>query len=141
MKNAKFWIAVLVSGVAANIIDAIVFGLIVTPAYFAKLPDLFNQNISPVWFIILDFIWIFIFACVYDKVYNSFSGGVKGGMMWGLYGGIFCTFPTWISLHLMFKGFPYDLSWIFTIYMIIWYVINGAIIGAIYKKSGSPQTA
>ncbi len=37
-------------------------------------------------------------------------------------------------MHLMFQGFPYRLSWIWIVLGIAWYVISGAIAGALNRK-------
>jgi D-alanyl-lipoteichoic acid acyltransferase DltB (MBOAT superfamily) len=44
------------------------------------------------------------------------------------------NFPGNIMLHLMIKGFPYGLTWIFTIVGIIEMTAMGAIAGALYAK-------
>lgn len=141
MKSGKFWIAVLVGGIVANILDFIVQGLVLNNVYYAQMPELFNTGTSLIWYIIGDFVAVFVFAWVYDKVAGSFEGGPKGGMMCGLYAGILVNFPTWIFMHLFIKGFPYGLSWISTIYGIVWYIIIGAILAGLYKKGAAVQLA
>lgn len=135
MKSGKFWLAVLVSGVVVNILDFVLHGMILQNAYYGKMPEVFNPPGNPVWFIIGDFVTMLVFTWVYDKVYRSFWGGAKGGAMFGLYAGVLESFPTWIFMHLVIKGFPYSLSWIWTINGIMWGVIAGAVVGAIYKKA------
>ena len=44
------------------------------------------------------------------------------------------NFPSNIFLHLLIQGFPHALSWIWTIYDIVWYVVLGAIAGAMNRK-------
>lgn len=135
MKSSKFWIAVVVTGVVMNVVDFLVQGMWFGTMIYSKFPDLFSMNPSAMpFYIIGDFITVLVFAWVYDKVYASFGGGAKGGMMAGLYAGVLANFPTWIFAHLTFKGFPYSVSWIFTIYGIVWYIIAGTIVGAMYKK-------
>lgn len=134
MKSSKFWIAVVVAGVVMNIVDFLCQGMMFTKMYYEKLPDLFITTGNPVYYIVGDFVSVLVLAWVYDKVYSSFGGGSKGGMMFGLYAGILASFPTWIFAHLMFKGFPYGLSWAWTIYGVLWGVIAGTVVGAMYKK-------
>ena len=137
MKNSKFWIAVVAAGVAVNAFDFVVHGMVLQNAYYSKMADLFNQPGNPVWFIVGDFVAIFVFAWVYDKVYGSFGGGWNAGAMYGLYVGVLVNFPAGIFFHLMFKGFSYALSWIWMIVGIIWYVVAGAILGVLYKKEAT----
>jgi hypothetical protein len=132
MKNPKFWVAVLVGGVVANIIDMIVMGMLLDPT-FKSIPGM-RQDANPLWFVIGDFFAVFVFTLLYDRVYSSFSGGPKGGATWGAYAGLIVSFPTWIFMHLMIDGFPYGLAWGLTISGIIWGVIVGATVGAMYKK-------
>ena len=135
MKNSKFWIAVAASGVVLNIVDFLLQGMIMNDLYYSRHPDVFNQMANPVWFIIGDFITVFVLAWVYNKVSGSFSSGWKGGAIYGLYAGILVNFPTWIFLHIFLKGFSYKYAWFSTIYGIVWTVIAGAVVAGIYKKS------
>lgn len=133
MKSGKFWIAVLVTGVVVNIFDFIVHGMMLASTYMS-MPDVFNQTEDPTWFIVGDFIAVLVFAWFYDKVYSSFGGGMMAGATYGLYAGVLVSFPTWIFAHLMIAGFPYGLAWTFTLLGIVWGVIAGAVLGAMYKK-------
>jgi len=82
-----------------------------------------------------------VFVWVYDRVYGSFGGGAKGGATYGLYAGVLLNFPIWILMHMMFKGFPYGLSWIWTITGIIYAIAIGAAVGALYKKGEAPPAS
>lgn len=141
MKNSKFWLAVLVAGVVANVLDYIVYGMWLEGAYFKQNTMLFAQDTNPTWYVVGDFIAVFVFAWIFNKVSGSFGSSVQDGAKAGLYLGIFANFPLWIFIHLMFNGYPYSLSWISTIYGIIWYVIVGAIIAAVMKKGGTSAAA
>lgn len=133
MKSGKFWLAVLVGGVVVNILDFLVWGLWLGPSYIMQ-QAIFRQDTSMVWYIIGDFVATFVFVWVYDRVAGSFGTTVKDGATAGLYLGILMSFPTFIFMYLMVKDFPYGLSWIMTIYGIIWYVILGAVVAAVMKK-------
>jgi len=135
MKSGKFWIAVLVAGVVANVIDYIGQGMVLTGMYYSKLDDVFRQDTNVGWLVFGDFVAVLVLAWVYDKVASVFGYGVKGGACCGFYLGVLVNFPTFHFIHLMFKGYPYSLTWISTIYGIIWYVIVGAILAAIMKKT------
>lgn len=135
MKSSKFWIAVLVGGVIANVVDFLVQGLWLSSAYYNQMPDLFNMGTSVANYIFGDFVAVFVLVWVYDRVGGSFAAGPKGGMVFGFYAGVLINFPMAIFLHLMFKGFPYGLSWIWMIYGIILYTILGSVIGGLYKKT------
>jgi len=134
VKNSKFWIAVLVSGLVMNVVDFVGQGMIMTNMYYSKHADFFYGTTNPLWFVIADFVTIFVLAIVYDRVAASFSGGWKGGAVFGLYAGVLVNFPTWIILHLFITGFSYKYAWFSTIYGIVWTAIAAAIIGAMTSK-------
>ncbi|MEK9137129.1 MAG: DUF1761 domain-containing protein [Bacteroidota bacterium] len=141
MKSGKFWIAVLVCGILANIVDYVVYMQWLGPTYFATNPTLFRQDTSPVWWVIGDFVAVFVFAWVFNRVSSAFGSTVQDGAKAGLYLGIFVSFPTYIFMHLMFNGYPYGLSWISTIYSILWYVVIGALLAVLMKKGQAPSAA
>lgn len=137
MKSGKFWLAILVSGVVMNIVDFVFQGMVMESMYYSKHADVFTMTASPIWYILMDFVSVFVLGWVYDKVSGSFSAGIKGGAMFGLYAGILVSFPSWIGLHLFLKGFSYKYAWFSTIYGVVWGVVAAAIIAALYKK-GTP---
>jgi len=140
MKSSKFWIAVLVTGVVANVMDYCFYMFWMGPTYMATNP-LFRQDTNPVWFVVGDFIAVFVLAWVLDKVSSSFGSTPGAGAKAGLYLGVLVNFPTYIFMHLMFNGYPYGLSWISTFYGIVWYVVMGAILATMTKKGGATSAA
>ena len=132
MKTGKFWLAVLAGGVVANILDGLVFGVFFSSA-MANM-EIMRHNVNPAWYVVGDFIAVFVMMWFYARVHGSFTEGSKGGATFGLYAGIFASFPLWLFIHLMINGFPYGWSWIFTCYGILWGVIVGATLGSVYKK-------
>ncbi len=140
MKSGKFWLAVLVGGVVLNILDILLHGIILH-GYYAQMPELFNPPGNPVLFIVCDFVVVLVYAWVYDRVYGSFGGGAKGGATYGLYAGVITSFPTWLFMSVLMKGWPMSLSWIWTINGIVWSIIIGAVIGALYKKGQMASAA
>lgn len=132
MNVQRILVPALVVGIVANILDFIVHGLILKD-YYSGL-TIFNPESSVGWLIFGDFVAALVFVWVYDRVQGSFGGGPKGGATYGLYAGILVNFPTWIFANLLFMGFTYGLAWIWTIYGIIWCVVAGAVMGALYKK-------
>jgi hypothetical protein len=134
MKNSKFWIAVGVCGFVMNIVDFILQGMVMVPMYYSKHADVFVQSTDPVWYILGDFLTVFVLAWVYQRVADNFKPHWQGGAVFGLYAGILVNFPTWILLHLFIKGFSYKYAWFSTIYGILWTLVAGAVIASIYEK-------
>lgn len=141
MKSSKFWIAVLVTAVVANVIDYCFYVLWMGPTYMMTNPTLFRQDTNPAWFVVGDCIAVFVFAWVLDRVSSAFGTTAQDGAKAGLYLGIIVSFPTYIFMHLMFNGYSYGLAWISTIYGILWYVVMGTILAAMMKKGGTSSAA
>ena len=141
MKTGKFWLAVLAAGVVMNIIDWAVYTLWLCPTYMMGNPSLFRQDTNVAWYVIGDFVAVFVFAWVFDKVSASFGSTPKDGAMAGMYLGVLVSFPTYIFMHLMFNGYPYSLSWISTAYGIVWYMVVGYIVAMVMKKGSVASAA
>jgi len=138
MKSPKFWIAVIVAGIVANVMDFCVQGQLLTSAYYSKIESM-RTDTKPMWYIIGDFVAVFVFAWVIKRVASAFPGGAKGGATAGFFLGVLLNFPSYHFIQLMFKGYPYRLAWINTIYGIIGCVIIGAVLGAIMLTKEEPS--
>jgi hypothetical protein len=132
MNVQRFVLASLVVGVVMNVIDYVFHGLIMASTY-ASLP-LFRQDSQIAWLVFGDFVFAFVFVWVFARVRGSFAAGAGGGATFGFYAGVLLSFPMNLFLHLLLVGFPYSLSWIWTVYGIVAAVIAGAVAGALYKK-------
>jgi hypothetical protein len=132
MNVKKLLLAGLVVGVVMNIVDFVVQGQLLA-GYYSNLA-LFKKEAPIPMLVFGDFVTALVFVWVYARVFSSFGGGPKGGATYGLYAGILINFPTWIFAHLLFEGFPYGLSWTWTLLGVAWCVIAGAVAGALYKK-------
>jgi len=140
MKSGKFWLAVLVAGIVANVLDYVVQGQVLTHAYYAKM-SVMKPDTAVQWFVFGDFVAVLVLAWVYAKVGSIFGGGLKGGATAGFYLGVLVSFPAYHFVFLMFKEYPYALAWINTVYGVIWYVILGAILGAMLGGSAPAPAA
>jgi hypothetical protein len=138
MKNPKFWIAVLVSGIVANVIDFVGQGQVLASAYYSKIESM-RMDTKPIWYIIGDFVAVLIFAWVLDRVLTVFGNGWKAGAKAGFYLGVLVNFPSYHFIFLMFKGYPYRLAWINTIYGIVECVIIGALLAALMCKGAAEE--
>lgn len=131
MNIKKFVTATLVIGVVMNILDFVVQGNLLAGYYTSGA---FRQDAPIAWFVFGDFIAAAVFVWFYARVAQSFAAMPGGGAVFGFYAGVFASFPAYIFLHLMLKDFPYALSWIWTIYGVVWCVIAGALAGWLYRK-------
>lgn len=141
MKSGKFWLAVIVAGIVATVLDYFVQGHLLANAYYVKMTAVMKQDTPVQWFILGDFVAVLVLAWVYDRIWSVFGGGLKGGAVCGFYLGVLASFPTYHFVFLMFKDYPYRLTWINTIYGVIWYIIAGAIVAAVMGKTAQAAPA
>jgi hypothetical protein len=130
--NLRKWLTIgLVLGVVANVLDFIVQGNLLA-GYYLQPPFLQENNIG--WLVVGDLIAGLVFAWVYLRFAGAVPAGVSGGATIGFYTGVVANFPTWIFMHLLIAGFPYALSWIWTIYGVIYFVVLGAVAGTMNRR-------
>jgi hypothetical protein len=132
MDLKKLLLATVAVGVVANVLDFVFHGFVMASRYAAI--EALRTDMGVWWLVLGDFVGALVLVWVYDRVYASFGGGPRGGAIYGFYLGIAVNFPTWIFVHLLFKGFPYWLAWVWTIFGVVWSVVAGAVAGATYKK-------
>jgi hypothetical protein len=132
MNLKRLLVATLAVGVAANVVDFLIHGVLLK-GYYAGLTNLLRPDAPMQWLVIGDFVAALVFVWVYAKVHGCFGGGVKGGATYGLYAGILIFFPGQIFNHLLIANFPYGLAWIWIAAGIVWALIAGAVAGATYK--------
>ncbi len=140
MKNPKNWIAVLVAFIVANAIDFVVQGQWLARAYYSHIASM-RTDAAISNFVIGDLAAVVVLAWVLNRLSSSFGSGARGGANAGFFLGILVNFPAYHFVFLMFKDYPYSLVWINTFYGVAWYMIVGAVLGAIMHKPLAAQTA
>jgi len=133
MHLKKLILAAVAAGVALNLLDFFVHGMLFENMYYSQVP-LFRRDGTVPFLVLGDFVKGLVFVWVYDRVHASFAAGAVGGAAFGLYAGILVQFPSNIFLHLLVRDFPYGLTWAWTVYGVVVAVVVGAIAGAIYKR-------
>jgi hypothetical protein len=131
MNIKKCLIIGIVVGIVAAVFDLIVHGGLLA-SYYAQAP--FRQDTSLAWMLVSNVVAGLVFAWVYLKVAGSFAPGVSGGVTMGFYAGVLVNFPSAIVQNLVLQNFPYALSWLWVVSGVVFYVIAGAIAGALNKK-------
>ena len=131
VKARKLVIIGLAVGVVVNVLDFIVQGNLLADMYAAYPVFRNTANIVPL-LILGDFVSAFVFALTYLTLAGSYTGMASGAKV-GLFLGVFASFPTFHFMQLLINGIPYSFAWIATIYGIIWYIIAGAVAGALNK--------
>ncbi len=138
MDLRRLVVASLVVGVVANVFDALFHGMVMG-SYYQTLP--FMRQDTPMGLMVFgDFVFSLVFVVVYDRLYAAGDRRVGRGIYYGFWAGLLLNFPANIFMHLMIKGFPYGLSWIFTIVGLIQMTLLGAVAGALYAKKAPSAT-
>ena len=132
MNPKKFLLAFIIVGVVLNVFDGLVHGGLMMNTY--KGLSFMRQDTPVIWYIALDFLMALVLVWFYEKVKGSFARSIGGGALFGFYAGVLISFPSMLGMKLMITGFPYYLAWVWIILAIIWDIIAGMIIGAIYKE-------
>lgn len=131
------WIRVLLGGVVAglaiNVADFVMHGIIMAPTYM-RYPEVFSQTqANPLWFTAIGVCIGIAAALMFGRTRSSWAPGVKGGVVYGVFLGIVGFFPDFYDA-LVFEGFPYYLVWCWGGITMIDSVIAGAVLGAIVKR-------
>jgi len=133
VKNLNCWLAVLIAGIVAVILDWAVQAKWLASAYYLRIESM-RVDAKPINFVVVDFVAVAVLAWVLRRLSSSFGSGARGGANAGFYLGVLVSFPSYHFIFLTFKGYPYSLAWINTIYGIIWYMIIGAILGVLMRR-------
>ncbi|MFQ5739337.1 MAG: hypothetical protein ACE5JX_10025 [Acidobacteriota bacterium] len=126
-------IAGAVGGIVLNLADFVMHGMIMSKTY-AKYPIFIQEEGNPLWFFLLAICTGILAALLFAKTRGSWSAGARGGATFGFWLGLVSFFPQFYN-PLIFKGFPYFLSWCWGGIIVIGLVIFGTVVGAIYKES------
>ena len=130
------WMKVFITGIVGGIVvwlySYLMHGLIMAKTY--EKHEIFRDDASPV-FYLLAMVFIAISgALLFAKTRNSWADGLKGGITFGFFVGLIIFFSQFMNV-LVFKGFPYHLSWCWGGIEIIGWLIFGAVAGLLIKKS------
>ncbi|MCJ7579011.1 MAG: hypothetical protein MUP98_00580 [Candidatus Aminicenantes bacterium] len=129
------WIKVLITGIVGGVViwlyNFVMHGLIMGDSYDKY--GIFRDDASP-FFFVLAFVFIALAgALLFAKTRNSWSDGLKGGITFGFFVGLIIFFSQFTNV-LIFKGFPYHLSWCWGGIELIGWLVFGAVAGLLIKK-------
>ena len=142
MKAKDIFFAILAIGVVANLFDYILHEQILVGVY-ATIPSM-EGGTDPAkipWIVLIDIVYAIEFLWFYGIVRSSFEKKSNGALRYGACFGILVCFPTFMLYSLIFKGYPYWLSWVWVSKTIIQFSICGLILGAFTKKMSSSANA
>lgn len=104
----------------------------------AQLPGLV-ADMSRFWGTVGDVCGAAMLVGVYARTRSVWGVGAKSGAIYGVYAGLLISFPHWLFMGLAF-GWPYGVSWIFTVAGTALNVVAGAIAGTVYQMTGGAKT-
>jgi hypothetical protein len=133
MNWSKAVIAGVVGGVALNLADWVMHGMIMASAY-SKYPVFSQEEANPLLFLAVALCLAIPAALLFAKTRSIWADGLMGGATYGFWLGVVFFFANFYD-PLVLEGFPYHLAWCWGGIQLIGYVIMGAVFGLILKKT------
>jgi hypothetical protein len=133
MSWSKVIIGGVVGGIALNVADFVMHGIIMSPTYM-KYTDVFSQEqANPLWFTLVAVCIGVAAAILFGKSRASWAEGWSGGATFGFCIGLIAFFPPFYD-PLVIAGFPYYLAWCWGGINMIGFLVLGTVLGLIVKK-------
>jgi len=130
MNWSRILLGGLAAGVATNLTDFVMHGVIMAPAY-GRYKEVFAQEpTNPAWFALVAISIGLTAALLFARTRGSWAAGWKGGLAFGFFAGLFAFFPPFYD-PLVIDGFPYHLAWCWGGINLIDGLVAGAVLGAI----------
>jgi len=134
MNWTRVLIAGVVAGIAPNLADFVMHGVIMANTY-KKYTEVFSQTqANPLWFLAVALCLSLAAAVLFGKTRSSWAAGWTGGASFGFFLGLVGFWPGFYN-SLTIEGFPYYLSWCWGGMTLIDAVIAGCVFGAIIKRA------
>lgn len=134
MNWGKVLIGGIVAGVAMNIVDFVLHGMVMRKTYMG-LPDVFDQEpANPLFFVLVAICISIAAALLFAKSRECWGAGAKGGATFGAFLGLFAFFPSFYQ-PLVIADFPYYLAWCHGGIAFIATVVAGTVLGLIIKRA------
>ena len=134
MNWTRVLLAGVVAGIATNLADFVMHGMIMANTY-VKYSQVFSQTqANPLWFLLVALCLSISAAILFGKTRTSWAAGWTGGATFGCFLGL-VGFWTGFYHPLTIDGFPYYLSWCWGGITMIDSVLAGSVLGAIIKRT------
>jgi uncharacterized membrane protein YagU involved in acid resistance len=132
MNISKLVVAWLVVGVVMNVLDILVHGVGLS-GYYAQMTFM-RHDMSVTSIVVTEFVFALVFVVVYDRLYATTTTSVGRGAAFGFWTGLLLSFPANIGMYVMINGFPYWLSWVWTLSGMVTMTVGGAVAGGLYAR-------
>ncbi|MCY3927953.1 MAG: hypothetical protein OXG81_06750 [Acidobacteria bacterium] len=137
MNWGKAVVAGLVAGIAQNIVNFVMHGLILDSAGTYEGHAAFAQEDDPTvfaWFTAIALVIGVVAALFFASSRQSWQAGARGGLHFGILLGAVVGFQQFY-LTLVIDGFPYHVAWIWLAVEIISFGVGGMVLGAMVKRA------
>ena len=130
-------VAGLVAGIAQNIVNFVMHGLILDTAGTYEGHAAFAQEDDPtvfVWFTAIALVIGVVAALFFASSRQSWQAGPRGGLHFGILLGAVVGFQQFY-LTLVINEFPYHVAWIWLAVEIISFGVGGMVLGTMVKRA------
>ena len=130
------WSKAAIAGFAAGIVRAVydyIMYCIIMRGVYHTYDAVFRQEANFVLYPVIEILIAILAGLFFAKSYSAWRPGVKGGLAFGFWMGII-TSSTTFFIPLVFKGFPYFLTWCWASTGFLGWLIFGAVVAVIYRE-------
>ena len=135
MNVKKFWIAVVVVFILAEVTGFLIHGVMLSSTYesegikeIVRGMEEMQSNMWIMW--VTDLVWVFFFTFIFVRGYEN--KGLLEGFKYGIYIGLFVPFVFAYQSYVIYPV-PYSLAFKWFLFGVIQCVIYGLAVAAIYK--------
>ena len=132
--NKRFWMAFAACYVVAQVLGFVIHGVLLADTYEALAsvwrPKEQMEAMMPI-MMATGLIWVFLFCLIFTKGYEG--KGIGEGLRYGLLIGLFVSVMQAFDSYVIYP-IPLDLAITWFVSGVIFYVILGAVLAAIYRR-------
>ena len=132
-------VAGVVAGIAQNVVNFVMHGLVLDTAgtyadqpVFVQEPD--SMTMQMLWFTAIALVIGVVAGLFFASSRQSWADGARGGLHFGVLLGAVVGFQQFY-LTLVVNEFPYSVAWIWLGVEIISFGVGGMVLGAVYKRA------
>lgn len=128
-------VAGLVAGIAQNVVNFVLHGLILGGTYEGQAAFVQEENPANIaWFAVIALVIGVAAALLFASSRQSWQAGARGGLHFGILLGAVVGFQQFY-LTLVINEFPYHVAWLWLGVEIISFGVGGLVLGAMIKRA------
>ncbi len=133
MNWSRAILAGVVGGIVVSVANFVMHGIIMANTYM-KYPVFTQEEANPLWFFLIAILIAIAAAILFARTRACWGEGIGGGVSYGFWVGLVGFFGPFYN-PLVIEGFPYFLAWCHGGILLIGFVVLGAVLGVMVKKS------